>query len=50
MNTSGEAADQVIRMSLNGVEVAARISGKVYLKKKQKGVNDNETVSVHDQR
>ena len=28
MNTGGEAADQVIRMSLNGVEVAARISGK----------------------
>ena len=31
MNTSGEAADQVIRMSLNGVEVAARISGKAAL-------------------
>lgn len=28
MNTGGEAADQVIRMSLNGVEVAAKISGK----------------------
>ncbi|MDB7984369.1 PcfB family protein [Faecalicoccus pleomorphus] len=28
MNTGSEAADQVIRMSLNGVEVAARISGK----------------------
>lgn len=28
MNAGGEAADQVIRMSLNGMEVAARISGK----------------------
>lgn len=28
MNTGGEAADQVIRMSLNGMEVAAKISGK----------------------
>lgn len=27
MSTSGETADQVIRMSLNGVEVAARLSG-----------------------
>ena len=27
MNTSGEAADQIVRMSLNGVEVAAKISG-----------------------
>lgn len=27
MNTSGEAVDQVVRMSLNGVEVAARITG-----------------------
>ena len=25
---SGEAAEQVVRMSLNGVEVAAKISGK----------------------
>ena len=31
MNTGGEAADQVIRMSLNGMEVAARISGKAAL-------------------
>lgn len=28
MNTSGEAAEQVVRMTLNGVEVAAKISGK----------------------
>ena len=28
MNTSAEAADQIVRMSLNGVEVAAKISGK----------------------
>lgn len=28
MNYSGEAAEQVVRMSLNGVEVAAKISGK----------------------
>ena len=27
MNNSGEAADQVIRMYLNGVEVAAKLSG-----------------------
>ena len=28
MNYSGEVAEQVVRMSLNGVEVAAKISGK----------------------
>ena len=28
MNYSGEAAEQVVRMSLNGVELAAKISGK----------------------
>lgn len=28
MNTGGEAAEQVVRMSLEGVEVAAKISGK----------------------
>ena len=28
MNTSAEAADQVVRMTLNGVEVAAKISGE----------------------
>ena len=28
MNYSGEAAEQVVRMSLNGMEVAAKISGK----------------------
>jgi len=27
MNTSGEAADQIVRMSLNGVEIAAKITG-----------------------
>ena len=27
MNTSGEAADQVVKMTLNGVEVAAKITG-----------------------
>ena len=27
MNTSGEAADQVVRMTLNGVEMAAKITG-----------------------
>jgi len=27
MSYSGEAADQVVRMSLNGVEVAAKLSG-----------------------
>ena len=27
MNTSGEAADQVVRMTLDGVEVLLRISG-----------------------
>lgn len=27
MNTSGEAADQIVKMSLNGAEVALRISG-----------------------
>lgn len=28
MNTSGEAADQVVKMTLSGVEVAAKISGE----------------------
>ncbi len=28
MNTSGEAADQVVRMTLNGVEVLLKVSGK----------------------
>ena len=28
MNASAEAADQIVRMSLNGVEIAAKISGK----------------------
>ena len=28
MSYSGEAAEQVVRMSLNGVEVAAKLSGK----------------------
>ena len=28
MNASAEAADQIVRMSLNGVEVAAKITGK----------------------
>ena len=28
MSYSAEAAEQVVRMSLNGVEVAAKISGK----------------------
>lgn len=28
MNYSGDAAEQVVRMSLNGIEVAAKISGK----------------------
>ena len=27
MNTAGDAAEQVVRMSLNGVEVAAKITG-----------------------
>jgi len=27
MNTGGEAAEQIVRMSLNGVEMAAKISG-----------------------
>ena len=27
MNTGGEAAEQIVRMSLEGFEVAARISG-----------------------
>ena len=27
MNTGGEAAEQIVKMSLEGVEVAARISG-----------------------
>ena len=27
MNTSGDAAESIIRMSLQGIEVAARISG-----------------------
>ena len=27
MNTSGEAADQIVRMTLNGVEMAAKITG-----------------------
>ena len=27
MNQSGEAAEQIVRMSLEGVEVAARITG-----------------------
>ena len=27
MNTGGEAAEQIVRMSLNGVEVAAKITG-----------------------
>lgn len=28
MSSSGEAAEQVVRMSLNGIEIAAKISGK----------------------
>ena len=28
MNASGDAAEQVVRMSLEGVEVAAKISGQ----------------------
>ena len=28
MSYSGETADQVVRMTLNGVEVAAKLSGK----------------------
>ena len=28
MNTSAEAADQIVRMSLNGAETALKISGK----------------------
>lgn len=28
MNTGGEAAEQVVRMSLNGVEMAAKITGE----------------------
>lgn len=28
MDSSGEAAEQVVRMSLEGVEVAARITGE----------------------
>ena len=28
MSNSGEAAEQVVRMSLNGIEIAAKISGK----------------------
>ncbi|BBK22813.1 hypothetical protein Aargi30884_17160 [Amedibacterium intestinale] len=31
MNTGGEAADQIIRISLNGMEVAAKITGKAAL-------------------
>ncbi len=27
MNTSGEAGEQMVRMSLNGVEVEAKITG-----------------------
>ncbi len=27
MNTGGEAAEQIVRMSLNGVEIAAKITG-----------------------
>ena len=27
MNTSGEAAEQIVRMSLEGFEVAAKITG-----------------------
>ena len=27
MNTAGDAAEQIVRMSLNGVEVAAKITG-----------------------
>ena len=28
MNYSGEAAEQVVKMSLSGIEVAAKISGQ----------------------
>ena len=28
MNAGGDAAEQIVRMSLEGVEVAARISGE----------------------
>lgn len=28
MSSSGDAAEQVVRMSLNGIEIAAKISGK----------------------
>ena len=27
MNTAGDAAEQIVKMSLNGVEVAAKITG-----------------------
>ena len=30
MNTSGDAAEQVVRLSLEGVEVAAKITGRRY--------------------
>ena len=29
MNTGGEAAEQIVRMSLEGFEVAAKITGRV---------------------
>ena len=33
MNTGGEAAEQIVRMSLEGFEVAAKITGWSYVKK-----------------
>ena len=29
MNTGGEAAEQIVRMSLEGFEVAAKITGEI---------------------
>ena len=43
MNPGGDAAEQVVRLSLEGVEVAAKISGYKYAEVRQgaKGLHDH---------
>lgn len=57
--SSGEAAEQVVRMTLNGVEVAAKISGKAAerlavllyaLLKDQKDTRENKAQQYAPQR
>ena len=45
MSYSGETADQVVRMTLNGVEVAAKLSGKAARLQEVKKVTSNEAAA-----